>query len=120
MQIAEAMDVLRRDRDLCNFNPMTGEEQPMNEDCRLSAEAYDTILNEWYDLKYKYEKSMDLIRQANAVIGMIGRIEREIENGTPQPSEYYSYELYRGMAQRQSEIMSIIQRCKKEAFSANG
>lgn len=120
MQIAEAMEVLRRDRDLCNFNPMTGEERPMNEDCRLSAEAYNTILNEWDDLKNKYEKGLELIRQANAVTGIVDRIEREIAKETPRPSEYHSRELYIGMAQRQSEIMSIIQRCKKEAFSANG
>ena len=35
----EAIAQLKRDRDLCNFNPMTGEEEPMNEDCRKSAEA---------------------------------------------------------------------------------
>ena len=32
------------DRDLCNFNPMTGEEEPMNEDCRKSAEALDMAI----------------------------------------------------------------------------
>ena len=37
----EAINQLKMDRDLCNFNPMTGEEEPMNEDCRKSAEALD-------------------------------------------------------------------------------
>lgn len=39
MTVEEAITILRKDRDLCLFNPMTGEEKPMNEDCRLSAEA---------------------------------------------------------------------------------
>ena len=29
---------------MCNFNPMTGEEEPMNEDCRKSAEALDMAI----------------------------------------------------------------------------
>ena len=32
------------DRDLCNFNPMTGEEEPMNEDCRKTVEALDIAI----------------------------------------------------------------------------
>ena len=39
----EAIAQLKMDRDLCNFNPMTGEE-PMNEDCRKSAEALDMAI----------------------------------------------------------------------------
>ena len=41
----EAIAQLKSDRDLCNFNPMTGEEEPMNEDCRKSAEALDIAIN---------------------------------------------------------------------------
>ena len=41
----EAIAQLKMDRDLCNFNPMTGEEEPMNEDCRKSAEALDIAIN---------------------------------------------------------------------------
>ena len=40
----EAIAQLKMDRDLCNFNPMTGEEDPMNEDCRKSAEALDIAI----------------------------------------------------------------------------
>lgn len=44
MTIEEAIAQLKMDRDLCNFNPMTGEEEPMNEDCRKSAEALDMAI----------------------------------------------------------------------------
>ena len=40
----EAIAQLKMDRDLCNFNPMTGKEEPMNEDCRKSAEALDMAI----------------------------------------------------------------------------
>lgn len=46
MTLEEAVNILKKDRDLCMFNPMTGERKPMNEDCRQSAEAYDVILKE--------------------------------------------------------------------------
>lgn len=41
----EAIAQLKMDRDLCNFNPMTGEEEPMNKDCRKSVEALDMAIN---------------------------------------------------------------------------
>ena len=41
----EAIAQLKMDRDLANFNPMTGEEEPMNEDCRKSVEALDMAIN---------------------------------------------------------------------------
>ena len=44
MTLDEAIAQLKLDRDLCNFNPMTGEEEPMNEDCRKSAEALDIAI----------------------------------------------------------------------------
>lgn len=40
----EAIAQLKMDRDLANFNPMTGEEEPMNEDCRKSVEALDIAI----------------------------------------------------------------------------
>ena len=40
----EVIAQLKMDRDLCNFNPMTGEEEPMNEDCRKSADALDIAI----------------------------------------------------------------------------
>ena len=40
----EAIAQLKMDRDLANFNPMTGEEEPMNEDCRKSVEALDMAI----------------------------------------------------------------------------
>lgn len=39
MTYLEALRILKRDLDLCLFNPITGKTEPMNEDCRLSAEA---------------------------------------------------------------------------------
>jgi len=44
MTIEEAITQLKMDRDLCSFNPMTGEEEPMNEDCRKSAEALNMAI----------------------------------------------------------------------------
>lgn len=46
MTIEEAIQVLKKDRDLCLFDPKTGKRKPMNEDCLRSADAYDTILKE--------------------------------------------------------------------------
>lgn len=40
----EAIKQLKMDRDLANFNPMTGEETPMNEDCRKSIQALDIAI----------------------------------------------------------------------------
>jgi hypothetical protein len=40
----EAIAQLKMDRDLCNFNPMTGEEEPIDEDCRKSAEALEMAI----------------------------------------------------------------------------
>lgn len=39
MTTEEAIKQLEYDKAMCLFNPMTGEEEPMNEDCRKSAEA---------------------------------------------------------------------------------
>ena len=44
MTLDEAIARLKLDRDLCNFNPMTGEKESMNEDCRKSAEALDMAI----------------------------------------------------------------------------
>ena len=41
----EAIAQLKMDRNLCNFNPMTGEEEPMNEDCRKSVVALDMAID---------------------------------------------------------------------------
>lgn len=41
----EAITQLKKDRYLANFNPMTGEEAPMNEDCRKSVQALDIAIN---------------------------------------------------------------------------
>lgn len=40
----EAIQQLKKDRDLANFNPLTGEEAPMNEDCRKSIAALDIAI----------------------------------------------------------------------------
>ena len=39
MTYEEAVLILTRDRALCLFNPWTGEKVPIDEDCRMSAEA---------------------------------------------------------------------------------
>lgn len=38
------LEQLKHDRDLCNFNPSTGESEPISEDCRKSAEALDMAI----------------------------------------------------------------------------
>ena len=44
MMIEESIAQLKLDRGLCNFNPMTGEKEPMNEDCRKLVEALDIAI----------------------------------------------------------------------------
>ena len=39
MTYEEAISILTKDRALCLFKPMTGDVGPLNEDCRMSAEA---------------------------------------------------------------------------------
>ncbi len=45
MTTEEAIKQLEYDKAMCLFNPMTGEEEPMNEDCRKSAEADELAIN---------------------------------------------------------------------------
>ena len=45
MTNAEAIEILKRDRDLCRFNPMTGERVPMSKDCEDSANALDVAIS---------------------------------------------------------------------------
>ena len=40
----EAISILTKDRALCLFNPWTGEDVPLNEDCRMSAEAMNLAI----------------------------------------------------------------------------
>ena len=40
----EAIEILKRDRDLYRFNPMTGERVPMSKDCEDSANALDLAI----------------------------------------------------------------------------
>jgi hypothetical protein len=44
-EIKEVIRQLEYDRDMCMFNPETGENEPMNEDCRKSAEALTFAIN---------------------------------------------------------------------------
>ena len=65
----EAIAQLKMDRDLCNFNPMTGEEEPMNEDCRKSAEALDMaikVLEQSIDKEKMIEELEESLQKANA------------------------------------------------------
>ena len=58
----ETIARLKLDRDLCNFNPMTGEKEPMNEDCRKSAEALDMAIK-----ALEQEPCEDCISRADAL-----------------------------------------------------
>ena len=40
----EAILILTKDRALCLFNPLTGDDGPLNEDCRMSAEAMNLAI----------------------------------------------------------------------------
>lgn len=44
MTYEEAVLILTRDRSLCLFNPGTGENVPIDEDCRMSAEALELAI----------------------------------------------------------------------------
>lgn len=44
MTLQEAIKQLEYDRGMCLFNPSTGEDEPMNEDCRRSAEALEIAI----------------------------------------------------------------------------
>ena len=44
MTYEEAISVLTKDRALCLFNPLTGDVGPLNEDCRMSAEAMNLAI----------------------------------------------------------------------------
>lgn len=49
MSITEAINILKKDKALCTFNPTTGELTPPDSDCAKSAEALDiaiTILSD--------------------------------------------------------------------------
>lgn len=58
----EAIKWLEYDKAMCLFNPMTGEEKPMNEDCRKSAEADELAieaLKKQIPMKPKLKKNFD-------------------------------------------------------------
>ena len=61
----EAIAQLKMDRDLANFNPMTGEEEPMNEDCRKSVEALDMAI-----------KALEQLLEAQEILEMIKEVVR--------------------------------------------
>ena len=44
MTYEEAISILTKDRALCLFNPLTGDVGPLNEDCRMSAEAMNLAI----------------------------------------------------------------------------
>ena len=44
MTYEEAISILTKDRALCLFNPWTGGDVPLNEDCRMSAEAMNLAI----------------------------------------------------------------------------
>ena len=78
----EAIAQLKMDRDLANFNPMTGEEEPMNEDCRKSVEALDMAIKA---LEQQYLNQTDQYNAgynaAKREIALSGEYERAYERG---------------------------------------
>lgn len=40
----QAIEILKKDKALCEFNPTTGEDEPISEDSRKSAEALDMAI----------------------------------------------------------------------------
>lgn len=84
MTMEEAIAQLKLDRDLCNFNPMTGEEEPMNEDCRKSAEALDIAMKaleqepktgRWIPCNErlpKDDKKQYIVQKTNGFIDILG------------------------------------------------
>lgn len=45
MTIEEIIEQLKMERDLCNFNPMTGEEESIDEDCRNIVKILNIAIN---------------------------------------------------------------------------
>ena len=119
MTIDEAMRVLKRDRDLCMFNPTTGECEPMNEDCRRSAEAYDVILSEWENYKKLWKAHLNIVAYANKVMECFTKIENEILSTEP-PSGLTVSVFAKGMAKRQKQVLDIIEKHKAKAFGYGG
>lgn len=126
MTIDEAMRVLKRDRDLCMFNPTTGECEPMNEDCRRSAEAYDVILSEWENYKKLWKAHLNIVAYANKVMECFTKIEDEILSTDPNksitsPPFGLNVSVFaKGMAKRQKQVLDIIEKHKTKAFGYGG
>lgn len=116
MTIDEAMQVLKRDRDLCMFNPTTGECEPMNEDCRRSAEAYDVILSEWENYKKLWEANLVIVGQANKVMENFTKMENELKDTAPYFNRQLGNEYVKGMMKRQAEVLDIIQCYKMKIY----
>ena len=55
----QALARLKYDRAMCNFNPLTGEEEPMNEDCKEAAEALDVAIGILEE--YTADKTSELV-----------------------------------------------------------
>lgn len=57
----EAIEQLKYDRAMCLFNPSTGEEEPMNDDCKKTAEALELAIEALDDkIPRKLEKKEDM------------------------------------------------------------
>ena len=103
----EAITQLKMDRDLCNFNPMTGEEEPMNEDCRKSAEALEMAIK-----ALEQQPCEDTISRQAAIDAMeqakeqyfdrrviIGKMQNVVSNlPSAQPEQRYTEEELRVFA----------------------
>lgn len=56
MKIDEAIEILKRDRDLYNFNPWTGDRVPISDFCKRSAEALDLAISALENQEKRCEK----------------------------------------------------------------
>ena len=65
----QAIKILKKDKALCEFNPTTGEDEPISEDCRKSAEALDVVIK-----ALEQQSSEDCVSR-QAVLQMIEDIE---------------------------------------------
>ena len=71
MTLDEMLKQLELDRDMANFNPMTGEEKPMNEECKTSAEALSMAI----DYINMTRKTLDELCQLKIVNKEINKLD---------------------------------------------
>ena len=76
MTIEEMLKQLKLDRDMANFNPMTGEEKPMNEECKASAEALSMAID-YIEMTQKTLKELCQLKLVNKEINELDSLKYE-------------------------------------------